>query len=77
MPACPAHVGSLCAPVRQPFPHAAPHLPPPLPPSPPAAVLFSSIREECERMGVNERVLISDEAGRQFFVPPLPAADGQ
>lgn len=35
------------------------------------AVLFSSIREECERMGVNERVLISDEAGRQFYVPPL------
>lgn len=39
------------------------------------AVLFSSIREECERMGVNERVLISDEAGRQFYVPPLRSAD--
>lgn len=36
-----------------------------------SSVLFNSIREECERMGVNERVLISDEAGRQFFVPPL------
>ena len=35
------------------------------------AVLFSSLREECERMGVNERVLISDEAGRQFYVPAL------
>lgn len=40
-----------------------------------AAVLFSSIREECERMGVNERVLISDEAGRQFYVPPLRSTD--
>jgi hypothetical protein len=36
-------------------------------------VLFNDIREECERMGVNERVLMSDEAGRQFFVPPLDA----
>jgi cysteine synthase A len=40
-----------------------------------SSVLFSIIREECERMGVNERVLISDEAGRQFYVPPLRAAD--
>ncbi|PSC70307.1 cysteine synthase [Micractinium conductrix] len=37
-----------------------------------SSVLFSHIREECERMGVNERVLMSDEAGRQFYVPPLP-----
>lgn len=36
-----------------------------------SSVLFNSIREECERMGVNERVLMSDEAGRQFYVPPL------
>lgn len=36
-----------------------------------SSVLFNSIREECERMGVNERVQISDEAGRQFYVPPL------
>ncbi|KAL4438214.1 hypothetical protein ABPG77_010575 [Micractinium sp. CCAP 211/92] len=39
-----------------------------------SSVLFSHIREECERMGVNERVLMSDEAGRQFYVPPLDAA---
>ncbi|KAL4448457.1 hypothetical protein ABPG75_005676 [Micractinium tetrahymenae] len=39
-----------------------------------SSVLFSHIREECERMGVNERVLMSDEAGRQFYVPPLDSA---
>ena len=42
--------------------------------APPPAVLFSHIREECERIGVNERVLMSDEAGRQFYVPPLDSA---
>lgn len=33
--------------------------------------MMASARDECERMGVNERVLLSDQAGRQFFVPPL------
>ena len=35
------------------------------------SLLFESIRHECSNMGVNERVLLSDEAGRQFFVPEL------
>ncbi|EIE20906.1 cysteine synthase [Coccomyxa subellipsoidea C-169] len=36
-----------------------------------STVLFASTREECQQMGVNERVLLSDQSGRQFFVPPL------
>ena len=36
-----------------------------------SSVLFTTIREECQQMGVNERVKLSDQAGRQFFVPPL------
>lgn len=36
-----------------------------------STVMMASARDECERMGVNERVLLSDQAGRQFFVPPL------
>lgn len=31
--------------------------------------LFSALRNECQGMAVNERVLLSDQAGRQFFVP--------
>lgn len=31
--------------------------------------LFSSLRDECQGMAINERVLLSDQAGRQFFVP--------
>jgi hypothetical protein len=33
--------------------------------------MFADVREECERMGINERILVSDEAGREFYVPPL------
>ena len=33
--------------------------------------LFSALRSECQGMGINERVLLADQAGRQFFVPPL------
>lgn len=33
--------------------------------------LFSALRDECQGMSVNDRVLLSDQAGRQFFVPPL------
>ena len=36
-----------------------------------STMLFASTREECQQMGVNERVLLSDQSGRQFFVPPL------
>ncbi len=33
--------------------------------------LFASLREECENMELDQRVLLSDQAGRQFYVPPL------
>lgn len=33
--------------------------------------MMAATRDECERMGVNQRVLLSDQAGRQFYVPPL------
>ena len=36
-----------------------------------STVLFAATREECQQMGVNERIMLSDESGRQFFVPPL------
>ena len=36
-----------------------------------STVLFSAAREEAEAMAVGDRVLLSDEAGRQFYVPPL------
>ncbi|KAK9816783.1 hypothetical protein WJX72_005087 [[Myrmecia] bisecta] len=36
-----------------------------------STVLFNSLREECEKMEINERVLLSDQAGRQFYVPDL------
>ena len=38
-----------------------------------SSVLFSSIAQEVGRMGINERVRLADEAGREFFVPPLDA----
>jgi cysteine synthase A len=36
-----------------------------------STALFDELRGEAERMRVNERVRLADEAGRQFFVPPL------
>ena len=33
--------------------------------------LFAGLRNECQGMAINERVMLSDQAGRQFFVPPL------
>jgi len=36
-----------------------------------STVLFSSIADEVGRMGTNERVKLSDEAGKEFYVPPL------
>lgn len=36
-----------------------------------SSVLFTSIREECEKMGVDERIMLSDQTGKEFFVPPL------
>lgn len=36
-----------------------------------SSVLFSSVAQEVARMGVNERVRLTDEAGREFYVPKL------
>ena len=36
-----------------------------------SSVLFTSIREECQTMGVDERIMLSDQTGKEFFVPPL------
>ena len=36
-----------------------------------STALFDSMRAEAESMGVNDRVKLSDAAGREFFVPPL------
>ncbi len=36
-----------------------------------STVMMASARDECERMTVGQRVLLSDQAGRQFYVPPL------
>lgn len=34
-----------------------------------STVLFEGIRKECEEMTVNERVKVTDPAGREFYVP--------
>jgi hypothetical protein len=34
-----------------------------------STALFEQIRNECEGMQINERVKISDAAGREFYVP--------
>ena len=39
-----------------------------------SSVLFASVAQEVARMGINERVRLTDEAGREFFVPGLPDA---
>jgi cysteine synthase len=36
-----------------------------------SSVLFSSIAAEMAGLGVNERVRLTDEAGKEFYVPPL------
>lgn len=36
-----------------------------------STVLFNKLREESSVMDINERVLVSDQAGRQFYVPSL------
>lgn len=33
-----------------------------------SSVMFADIREECEKLGINEKILVSDEAGREYFV---------
>ncbi len=36
-----------------------------------SSVMFNAFREECEGMSINERIKVSDEAGKEFFVPRL------
>lgn len=36
-----------------------------------STALFAAVREEAEAMAVGDRVRLADEAGREFFVPPL------
>jgi hypothetical protein len=36
-----------------------------------SSMLFQSIRAECAQMDINERVMLTDEAGKSFYVPPL------
>ena len=33
------------------------------------SALFATVRAECEKMGVNERVKLTDSAGREMYVP--------
>ena len=34
-----------------------------------STALFASITDECAQMKVNDRVKITDQAGREFYVP--------
>eukprot|EP00803_Ostreobium_quekettii_P010749 evm.model.scf_186.11 EVM.evm.TU.scf_186.11 scf_186:86245-90651(-) len=34
-----------------------------------SSVLFQALRDECQAMGINERIALSDMAGRRFYVP--------
>jgi len=34
-----------------------------------SSVLFQALRDECQEMGINERIALSDMAGRRFYVP--------
>jgi cysteine synthase A len=36
-----------------------------------STALFATVRDEAEAMSVGDRVRLADEAGREFFVPPL------
>ena len=36
-----------------------------------STVLFQDLKEECEALKVNNRIKITDMAGRETFVPPL------
>jgi len=36
-----------------------------------STVLFKSVAEECAQMKANDRVKVTDSAGREFYVPPL------
>uniref|UniRef100_A0A061QSU3 Cysteine synthase n=1 Tax=Tetraselmis sp. GSL018 TaxID=582737 RepID=A0A061QSU3_9CHLO len=39
-----------------------------------STALFSAVREECVAMAVNQRVKLTDVAGKEYFVPPLGRA---
>lgn len=33
-----------------------------------SSVMFNVFREECEAMSINEKIKVTDEAGKEFFV---------
>jgi cysteine synthase A len=32
-----------------------------------SSVMFNEVREECEKMGINERIKLLDVAGKEFY----------
>jgi cysteine synthase A len=40
-----------------------------------SSALFSSIASEMSNLGVNERVILRDEAGKEFYVPSIPKSE--
>jgi cysteine synthase A len=36
-----------------------------------SSAMFANLKAECEAMGANERIMLSDVAGREFYVPSL------
>lgn len=36
-----------------------------------SSALFAKIRDECQDMAADQRIKMRDQAGREFFVPPL------
>ncbi|GFH17036.1 PALP domain-containing protein [Haematococcus lacustris] len=36
-----------------------------------SSVMFADVREECEKLPINGRILVSDIAGREFYVPAI------
>ena len=37
-----------------------------------SSVLFSELKTACEKMPLNQRISVTDIAGRRTFIPPLP-----
>ncbi|KAL6763992.1 cysteine synthase [Haematococcus lacustris] len=36
-----------------------------------SSIMFADVREECEKLPINGRILVSDIAGREFYVPAI------
>ena len=37
-----------------------------------SSALFSELKSACEKMPLNQRISVTDVAGRRTFIPPLP-----